>query len=259
MLGKTNEEALERLNAPQYQNTPCRLLIMHGPRDRSVAKDDVDPSLDEIFPKNLSNFTYYTPAAILGLVLIYFRKSRFKSLRPYPSWNMRGYCGCRDEKALTRDRKRKWDELFLRISFNCPFTSNIFIINLQQIYSFNTESLFLQFIFVPYSICKKNAYRESIISHNMLIAYSPRVVFFTRAYFLALLITILSKIEMGITKFSYHPPAMVTGAWIFYETAVFKKSRVRMEVYLKNTIHGFIALVALAISCFGYWVSLFNK
>ena len=79
MLGKTNEEALERLNAPQYQNTPCRLLIMHGPRDRSVAKDDVDPSLDEIFPKNLSNFTYYTPAAILGLVLIYFRKN-FKSI-----------------------------------------------------------------------------------------------------------------------------------------------------------------------------------
>ena len=234
---------------------------MHGPRDRSVAKDDVDPSLDEMFPKNLSAFTYYTPAAILGLVLKFFRKilRRFQSLRPDSSWNMRGHCGCRDQKALTRDRERKWDEL-LRISVNCPFTSNIFIITLQQIYSFHTESLFLQFIFVLFiAFVKENAYRESIISLNMLLAYSPRVVFFTRAYFLALLITILSKIEMGITKFSYHPPAMVTGAWIFYETAVFKKSRVRIEVYLKNTIHGFIALVALAVSCFGYWVSLFNK
>jgi len=46
------------------------------------------------------------------------------------------------------------------------------------------------------------------VSIPMLIAYSPRVVFFTRAYFLALLITILSKIEIGITKFSYHPPAI---------------------------------------------------
>ena len=69
MLGKTNEEALERLNASEYQNTPCRLLIMHGPGDRSVAKDDEDPSLDEIFPKNLSALKYYTPAAILGVVL----------------------------------------------------------------------------------------------------------------------------------------------------------------------------------------------
>ncbi|CBY22745.1 unnamed protein product [Oikopleura dioica] len=52
---------------------------------------------------------------------------------------------------------------------------------------------------------------------------------------------------------------MLTGAWIFYETAVFKKSRVRIEVYLKNTIHGFIALVALAASCFGYWAIYENK
>jgi hypothetical protein len=128
----------------------------------------------------------------------------------------------------------------------------------KYILSTRTRFFFNSYLYRP-AFLKENAYRESIISHNMLIAYSPRVVFFTRAYFLALLITILSKIEMGITKFSYHPPAMVTGAWIFYETAVFKKSRVRMEVYLKNTIHGFIALVALAISCFGYWVSLFNK
>ena len=66
MLGKTNEDALALLNAQEYQNTPCRLLIMHGPEDRSVAKDDEDPSLDEKFPNNLSTFKYYAPAAILG-------------------------------------------------------------------------------------------------------------------------------------------------------------------------------------------------
>ena len=46
---------------------------MHGPGDRSVAKDDEDPSLDEIFPKNLSALKYYTPAAILGMVLKFFK------------------------------------------------------------------------------------------------------------------------------------------------------------------------------------------
>lgn len=62
MLGKSNEEALKLLNAQEYQNTPCRMLIMHGPRERSVAGDDVDPSLDEKFPNNLG-FRYYLPAA----------------------------------------------------------------------------------------------------------------------------------------------------------------------------------------------------
>ena len=90
----------------------------------------------------------------------------------------------------------------------------------------------------------------------MLVAYSRHVIMLTRAYFLALLITILSKINLGLTMFSYHPPAMVAGAWIFYEAAVFKKSRLRIDLYLKNTIHGFIALVALAAACFGYWVSV---
>lgn len=93
----------------------------------------------------------------------------------------------------------------------------------------------------------------------MLVAYSRHVIMLTRAYFLALLITILSKINLGLTKFSYHPPAMVAGAWIFYEAAVFKKSRLRIDLYLKNTIHGFIALVALAAACFGYWVSVDTK
>ena len=65
MLGKSNEEALKLLNAPEYQNTPCRMLIMHGPRERSVAGDDIDPSLDEQFPNNLGPFRYYLPAAIL--------------------------------------------------------------------------------------------------------------------------------------------------------------------------------------------------